>query len=211
MRRVKNKTNKIILEQAICILMVCILFISCADNKMVESQKTAVTDSNWITITPKNYLDFNYSKVIAFATVNPYDYSNLYFSKNIDITKFHDTISKTLNNEQILYLNNILSGRYNKPYLKKNVEQVAADCFYPRHNIIFLNNQNRVVNYISICFECRNAKQSKSYLADNDNMKIFFDSIGLTVFDRPDYHKQHYDSLNKVKKLNQAQWLVLPR
>ncbi len=199
-----QSTFSIMIRKTIYILTILVGLVSCSDHKPTERKiEKNSEDSVWITITPKNYLDFEYSKAIAFATVDPFDYSDLYFSKTIDPSKFHDTISLLLNSVQINYLNDLLSGRKRKPYPKGGIESVVADCFYPRHNIIFLNNKDSIVNYISICFECGNSKNSKANLADMDNMHAFFDSIGLKVFYRPDYYRQYYDSLHNLKKHKQ--------
>lgn len=177
------------------------LFTNCSrEQKSGENLQNPI-DTNLVYITPKNYLDFAYSKIIAFATVKSCDYSELYYEKSMDMSKFHDTISKSLNKKQIDYLNDILSGKYRKPYHKDSISIVSvADCFYPRHNIIFLGNRDSIVNFISICFECGNAKESKPDLAHMDDMKTFFDSIGLKVFDRPDEYEMFYDSINKYNK-----------
>jgi hypothetical protein len=173
------------------------LVIGCWNDKVTE--KKLHNTSSTPAATPKNYLDFKYSKAIAFATVDPFDYSELYFSKDMDLSKFHDTISITLDSSQTAYLNGLLSGRYRKPSPQDDAERTIADCFYPRHNIIFTDKRDNILNYISVCFECGNVKQSKSYLADMDNMRSFFNSIGLKVFDRPDHYEQYYNSLRKRK------------
>lgn len=182
--------------------IILVLIVACSDHKVDEKNSENSSDTVWMSVTPKNYLDFKYSKAIAFATVDPFDYSDLYFSKTIDPSKFHDTINITLDSLQINYLNDLLSGRHRKPYPKGELARSVADCFYPRHNIIFLDKHDSVVNYISICFECGNTKQSKPDLADMDNMQSFFNSIGLKVFDRPDFYSQYYDSMNKLRKHN---------
>jgi hypothetical protein len=189
-------------RKTICILAILLgLTFGCSENKVAEKKADNAPDTVWVTVKPENYLDFEYSKAIAFATVSPFDYSDLYFSRTMDPSQFHDTISIRLDSLQTAYLNDILSGRHRKPYPQGGTEQAVADCFYPRHNIIFLDKRDSIVNYISVCFECGNTKQSKSDLADMDNMQAFFDAIGLKVFDRPDYYEQHYDSLNKLRQL----------
>jgi len=191
------------LKQKIHILTILSgLLLGCSNSKVTEKNTDSTSNTVLLTVTPKNYLDFEYSKVIEFATVEPFDYSNLYFSKTMDPSKFHDTISITLDSLQTDFLNDLLSGRHRKPYPEGGIERTVADCFFPRHNIIFLDKRDSIVNYISICFECGNTMKSKSDLADMDNMQTFFDSIGLKVFDRPDYYGQYFDSLNKIRKHN---------
>jgi hypothetical protein len=176
-----------------------LLLIGCSENKPVDQATEIQKDTNMVYIEPKNFMDFEYSKVIAFATVYPCDYYELYFSKKMDLSKFHDTISKTLDSTQIHFLNQILSGYYREPYKKGGSFEMAADCFYPRHNIIFLNNQDTLVHFISVCFECSKVKQSKDDLASMDNFKLFFDSIGLPAIENPDLYKHYYDSQNSQK------------
>lgn len=191
------------LKQIISLSTILSLLVACSNNKVTKNNTENLSeDTTWVTVTPKNYLDFEYSEAIAFATVDPFDYSDLYYSKTIDLSKFHDTISILLNSDQVQYLNDILSGRHRKPHPNSGTEYYEADCFYPRHNIIFLDKKDSIVNFISICFECANSKESKSFLADMDNMRLFFESIGLKVFDRPDHYKQYYDSVHKSKKRN---------
>lgn len=190
------------LKKTIYILLICSsLFTSCENNKSVNSISNENTDTNIVSITPVNFLDFKYSKVIAFATVLEFDYYELFYEKSIDLSKFHDTINKTLDSKQIQYLNDILSGRHRKSYRKDSISIVIdCDSFYPRHNIVFLDKNGVVVHYISICFECGRVKQSKLALFHLDDMKHFFDSIGLRVYENPKFHSRFYDSINKRKK-----------
>ncbi|MFC7346443.1 hypothetical protein ACFQO9_06955 [Chryseobacterium zhengzhouense] len=170
----------------------CLFLVHCKNDKdKVVVENTIVRKQN-----SKDYIDFKYDKVIAFASVNPMDYYGDDFNKKIDVKKIKDTISKTLNLNQIEILNNILSGRNN--FTIDSVTTVA-DCFYPRHNIIFLN-ENKIVNHIAICFECNDIKSSKQPLASMGNFEEFFNSIGLKVFYNPIEHKGYYDSLKLSNK-----------
>ncbi len=144
-----------------------------------------------------NYLDFKFTKVIAFATVNPFDDpTQMYRSSTnkMDLSKFGDTISRTLDNSQIDLLSKMLSGKLNRDTLPD-----PADCHNPRHNIVFLNESESVVQYISVCFECSTVRSSKTQKASFKNFENFFNSIGLKVFYYPEYHKQYYDSINKLR------------
>ncbi len=178
-----------------CFLLAGFLLISsCQHND--PASKNADAQSKAGNPSPINFIDFKYSKVIAFATVDPYDYQELFGSKKIDLSKFHDTISKTLDSLQITALNEILSGRKG---IVPDSNRVA-DCFMPRHNIVFLDSQNKVVNYLSICFECNRRQTSKSTSASMESLTAFFNSIQLPVFERPDWHTKYYDSVAKQKQ-----------
>ena len=147
----------------------------------------------------KDYIDFKYDKVIAFASVDPMDYYDDDFNEKIDVKKFKDTISKTLNATQIKNLNDILSGRKN---LKIDSVTTVADCFYPRHNVIFLKDE-KIINDIVVCFECNKIKSTKLPLANMYNLEKFFNSIGLKVFYNPLEHAEYYNYLKFTKKKKQ--------
>ena len=177
-------------------MLIYFLLMACSSDP-ATNEKVAL-DNRKTSIVPKNYLDFNYSKAVAFVSVDPFDFTNVYFKKDAFMSSFKDTISKTLDSSQTAFLNDILSGR--KRDENESNDTLGADCFYPRHNIIFLDKKNAVVNYIAICFECNQRETSKRDLASMRNYANFFDSIGFKLFDTPMEHAHYYDSLNKLKK-----------
>lgn len=63
--------------------------------------------------------------------------------------------------------------------------------------------KDRITNFLSVCFECGNTKQSKYGNANFYEMCMIFNTIGLPVFDRvsiDDPHYEYYYSLVKKKK-----------
>lgn len=164
------------------------LFISCNEKGQQASSTITNSKKNF-----KSYIDFKYDDVLAFATVNPMEQPNI--TDSINLKKFNDIISIKLNDLQINKLNDILSGKENS-----NDDDISrSDCFYPRHNIVFLN-KNTIVNYILICFECNDVKSSKPTSASMKNYKDFFNSLGLTVFYNPFEHAAYYDSIKPLHK-----------
>jgi hypothetical protein len=178
------------MKDRLLIIIALFFLTNCSDEK-IPDKKTENKPLDTI-----NYLDFKFAKVSAFATVDPFDPNDVFYTKKMDPSKFHDTINRDLDDKQIKYLGEILSGKLNKD---TTTERLLADCFYPRHNIIFLNDQDSIVNYISVCFECNRVAASKYGKASMDNYSDFFNSVGLKVFDRPDYYKTYYDSLSKLR------------
>ena len=187
-----------------------ILFISFACH--VETESNSTPNKNKSTITEhesglstsnkqvpieyyENWMNFHFDKVIAFATVDPF--LRIPNSGNrIDLTNLKDTISITLTKKQISTLDSVIIGKKN--FDTTNISR--ADCFNPRHNIIFLN-QDTVVNYILVCYECGYYRTSKNGIKGNlVAFKTFFDNLGLQVFGRPDYHSKYYDSLINKRK-----------
>lgn len=168
------------------ILILCLLLVGCKEYKATESLKKATVKKQNL----KDYIDFEYDQVIAFATVDPMEYHET-GAKDLDFNKFHDTISRKLSPAQIKKLNTILSGKENK----NDDSPLHADCFYPRHNIAFLDKDKKVVNHILICFECNNIESSKPSLASMKNYEDFFNSLGLKVFYSPFEHADYYNSI----------------
>ncbi|QQQ27070.1 hypothetical protein [Chryseobacterium indoltheticum] len=178
------------MKRIFIILTVFLLLIGCKkDQSKTEVNSNVIKNKN-----RKDYIDFKYDKAIAFASVNPMDYFDGNFDKELDVKKFKDTINRNLDLNQIKDLNDILSGKKNGDL---SDSAISADCFYPRHNIIFLKDE-KIVNYISVCFECNQIKSSKPTFAKMQNFVDFFNSINLKMFPNPIEHKEYYDSLKFI-------------
>lgn len=152
-------------------------------------------------IKPKPYIDFSYDYVNAFCSADPMDMSLLTLWS--DTFNFHasDTLNVRLNSDQIVELEKVLSGDRRALAAKSTDEMTTtvADCFYPRHNIIFVKKPDTIVNYISVCFECNRANTSKNSRESMNNLETYFNSIGLRVFKRPDYYSEFIDSLRSSR------------
>ncbi len=172
------------------ILIAFFVLTNCSDEKDPNS-KTDISENSTDTI---NYANFNFYKIIAFATVNPFDPNYLYGQKKMNLSDFGDTISRTLNQSQAVQLINILNGK-----TEMDGEIESAHCHNPRHNIAFLNDKDSVLHYVSVCFECRSIISTKPQKGSFISFEDFFNSIGLKVFDRADHYKVYYDSVNKLR------------
>lgn len=173
------------------VISVSLLFINCKKDTVNKRMGNSAVPQKL-----NDYIDFQYDEVIAFANVNPMDYYDGDFDKELDLKNFKDTISVKLNSVQVEELNDILSGRKNQNI---DSDTKIADCFYPRHNIIFLN-QNKIVNHLVICFECNQVKGSKPSMASMKNYQDFFSSLGLKAFNNPIEHSTYYDSIQQTHK-----------
>ena len=89
------------------ILVLCLFLINCKNDEQKGFEKIEKHSNSEL----KDYIDFKYDKVVAFASVKPMDYFDYNPEEEINVNRFQDTISKTLNEKQIIHLNNILSGR----------------------------------------------------------------------------------------------------
>ena len=97
---------------------------------------------------------------------------------------------KTLSTVQIDSLSDLIHNygfkfRYK---LKGNVYFIAStsQCYIPRNAIVFLNDENKVFEYIEICFECKKTRNSsdKVNIGVKCNQKLnlikkFFKRVGI--------------------------------
>jgi hypothetical protein len=170
------------------ILIVCIyLLLSCKNEYNVHSESSNIILAN---TNDTNWLDFKFDSVIVFATVDPFLIVPQSHTK-IDLSNINDTISITLSKNQISILDSVVNGKCK--VIEKEI--VPADCFNPRHNIIFFNNDS-IINFISVCYECGNYNSSKKGITGGlESFRYFFNQLGLKVFDQPDFHRKYYNSL----------------
>jgi hypothetical protein len=176
-------------------LLIIILTICSLSCENVKDENQSSSSKLNVTTTKEDWLNFKYDSAIAFATIDPF-YRILNKGNLIDLSEIKDTISVSLSEIQIETLDSIINGR-------KNISGEAilpADCFNPRHNIVFFNNDT-LVNYISVCYECGYYKSSRPNIKGNLHaFKNFFDNLGLRVFDNPGYHSKYYDSIIQQRK-----------
>jgi len=175
------------------IFFILILFSACkyAEKKKDQENAKDSVEVNAVRDT-FNYMDFSYNKVIAFATIDPFVFMKMDSGKIVFQRGKTDTISVTLDSIQIQKLNTVLSGKTTTA----DTENLPADCFYPRHNIIFTDENNNIIHYMSVCFECGNLRSSKISKAKWNDLVDFFNEVGLKVFDRPDEYGTYYNSRN---------------
>lgn len=90
---------------------------------------------------------------------------------------------KNLNLKQIIHLSDILFNTCARYKIKKLNE---LGCYFPRNAIIFFDENNRVIDYVEICFQCRKVNVSKSFLKTEQlcsylylELESFFNSLGL--------------------------------
>ncbi len=82
-----------------------------------------------------------------------------------------------------------------------------ADCFDPRHAIVYYNEQEEPVAAIVACFECgrlctyprfEEEIELNSYLS---NFHPFFEELNMPIFSNPLEYNAYMDSLQKVEKI----------
>ncbi|MFH6935264.1 hypothetical protein [Flavobacterium sp. FlaQc-30] len=67
------------------------------------------------------------------------------------------------------------------------VEELPADCYMPRHVILFRDKKNRIIGYKELCLSCRGFRESKNLENYNgfcfSQMEELFKKAGIKYFD----------------------------
>ena len=67
------------------------------------------------------------------------------------------------------------------------VEELPADCYMPRHMILFRDKKNRIIGYKELCLSCRGFRESKNLEKYNgfcfSQMEELFKKAGIKYFD----------------------------
>ena len=119
--------------------------------------------------------------------------SGLHFRKNgmLDSTTLIE--AKTLNKSQINQLTNII---YNISNSKPSVSPGTKCAPYYRNALIYIDKNDKIFDYMEICFECGQtySKSGRLYLGDDCNQKYnivkkFLKSVGINYVERDDREK----------------------
>lgn len=135
----------------------------------------------------KNYPFNTFSKIVIVSFNTQFDslsqqkqWKLPHENENLILNEITEII--TLNNNQIDSLTNIL---YNYDY-KNNVGTIVYNCFNPRHAIVFLDEQDKILNYLEICFECKGYYKSDEKIkvgnfceGKYNLLKLFFEQVGI--------------------------------
>ena len=122
-------------------------------------------------------------EIYAYYDQNKWDKNekNTYLeSKNIiEIPKKHIRNKVTLTNKDIKKLK--------KSIVKSSNEiEERANCYDPRHTIVFYNENNDIIGFVELCFSCMNSKSSNNFMVLKDKMlyqEKLFQEFGITYFE----------------------------
>jgi hypothetical protein len=76
--------------------------------------------------------------------------------------------------------------------LKKNLVKSnneigeIADCYEPRHTIVFYNKKDEILGFVELCFSCVNSRVSDNFIILKDKMLLqekLFQEFGITYFE----------------------------
>jgi hypothetical protein len=68
---------------------------------------------------------------------------------------------------------------YNTDYKKPiaNTADLGHSCYNPRNAFVFLNKQGKVIDYLEICFECKQYESKSGKLTIGDYCRQKFDMV----------------------------------
>ena len=61
-----------------------------------------------------------------------------------------------------------------------------ADCYMPRHTIVFYDDNDVILGYVELCFSCMNSRASDNFIVLNNKMlyqEKLFQEFGITYFE----------------------------
>ena len=129
------------------------------------------------------YYPFNISHKIVLVSFL-HDERQLQFSNKL-LAEFSFKELRILNSKQIDSLTNIL---YNIGVKGNQFQFTPSTCYFPRNAILFLDVDNRIKNFIEICFECRRTRVSSKKINDGisceqkfDLLKSYFNYQGIRI------------------------------
>lgn len=104
--------------------------------------------------------------------------------KNLDSLSLENVVQiKTLTIPQIAKISDILYNTCSR--LKTNCSQIVRGCYLPRNAILFFDENDKVFEYLEICFECKTketfGKIENLDLSDNmfTHLEKYFNEIGI--------------------------------
>lgn len=110
------------------------------------------------------YDSLSYSK-LGFKIINTVKLPNNYQSEYLIIEK------RELNQLQLDTLSNLLLNyKINKKKLPKNLLLIGIGCYYPRNAVLFVDENEKIISYIEICFECMQFYQGPDETIENFNI-----------------------------------------
>lgn len=124
-----------------------------------------------------SWISFEYDEVKAYY----YDNSIYEYPSPVVIDgKLNPTIlnpeGEILNSKQVNYVGEVLNGNYSDEN-----EISVADCYVPRHGIVFYKN-DQIVAHTSICFQCNQIKSfPSSKMTDTDPLIKLFKELNVPI------------------------------
>lgn len=83
-----------------------------------------------------------------------------------------------------------------------------ADCYMPRHTIVFYNENDVILGYVELCFSCMNSRASNNFKELEDKMlyqEKLFQEFGVTYFEDTKEENDAYWKKIKEKDLELQQ------
>lgn len=173
----------------IIFLISILVLISCKREK-TEIQNNKRTETVKV-LKKRDFPIKNFSKIELLSYYNRMKWDNEYQGKRafnkILVDNYKLTFDTTmirervvLNKDQERELLNLMALEY------CHTGETPADCYNPRHMILFRDDKNRIIGYNEFCFSCLSGRNSGNLDAFQkfcySDMEIFFKKSGLRFF-----------------------------
>jgi|GEM_PF-6301467 len=180
------------------ILLVVLLACSCQHTS--DTVNTGISDSarakhgNWTTPAYKTVKAYILSNNLAYSyhgTINK-DNGKEYFLERVKTEK-----NVVLSEAQITRIESFFSAEPDSFGI--------ADCFNPRHTVVYYDRKNKPIGAVLICFECGRTETfpatKEGLNGYTDHFRSLFAELGLPVFNDPNQHQAYIDSLKMFRSL----------
>lgn len=110
---------------------------------------------------------------------------------------------KFLRNKIVLNDNQTLKLKKSLVKTKVKIEE-RADCYEPRHIIVFYNEKDEIFGYVELCFECTGTSASNNLKFLEDKILFqceLFKEFGITYFEETKEEKEEKVKFYKEKSL----------
>jgi hypothetical protein len=161
---------------------------SCSSRQEKNGNSEATVDSK-TNAQKASWVNFDYQQVRVYFTRTPFlGYKSAIVAEGKLIDSVWDKEGVKLSPEQVQRLDKILQ--------QPDRDVAVADCFNPRHGIVFWDKNNKPVAHISVCFECNLLKATPElYKYDLTDIKQLFLELGMPVFEDPTKYEAYFEKL----------------
>lgn len=118
------------------------------------------------------FYPFNVAKQVKLVSFNVLDYGLPTTKKSVNVSKLHQVIS--LKQPEIDSLTDILYNTRARYYILK---MSTSGCYDPHNAVLFFDKNNKVFEYIEICFDCHQVRYSNEKVVVFDDCVYTFDDL----------------------------------
>ena len=184
------------------IFILTMVLFSCTSQQKKNNQTTVTMPiPSIVTVERYHWKTPKYKTVKAYMLSNDLAYSWIRVQdsgKRDFFEKVRNEKNVVLSNTQVKKIETLFTTTVSDSLI------IGADCFNPRHIIVYYNQKDELTAAILICHECSKMQFFPEAKEDlniyTENFRHLFQELGLPVFDNPLQHQVYIDSLKFLKK-----------